>query len=108
MRRPGPAESELKVIALGSKAFVTGFALAGVQGEYVTSPEEASRRLKSLVQDQEIGLIMMSDDMTRPIQEQITAVRAKQATPLIYEVPAPGSKKQTTEYGTLIKQILGV
>jgi V/A-type H+-transporting ATPase subunit F len=98
----------LKVVALGSKAFVTGFALAGVQGEYVTSPDEASARLKALLKDSDIGLIMMSDDVSKPIQDEITAIRAKRPVPLIYEVPAPGSKKQTTEYRTLLKQILGV
>ncbi len=98
----------MKVVALGSKAFVTGFALAGVQGEYVTSSEEARGRLKTLLKDQDVGLIMMSDDLSKPIQDEITAIRAKRAVPLIYEVPAPGSKKQAVEYRTLLKQILGV
>ncbi len=98
----------MKVVALGSKAFVTGFALAGVQGEYVTSADEARDRLKTLLKDHDVGLIMMSDDVSKPIQDEITAIRAKRAVPLIYEVPAPGSKKQTTEYRTLLKQILGV
>jgi len=98
----------LKIVALGSKAFATGFALAGVQGEFVNSPQQALERLKSLVSDQDVGLIMMSDDVSKPIQNEITAIRAKRAVPLIYEVPSPGSKKQTTEYRTLLKQILGV
>ena len=98
----------MKIVALGSKAFATGFALAGVQGVYVTSPEQALERLKSLVSDEEVGLIMMSDDVSKPIQDEITSIRAKRVVPLIYEVPSPGSKKQTTEYRTLLKQILGV
>ena len=98
----------MKIVAVGTKAFVTGFALAGVQGEYVTSSQEAYERLGALLKDQEIGLIMMSDDLSKPIHDEITSIRAKRPVPLIYEVPAPGSKKQTVDYRNILRQILGV
>jgi V/A-type H+-transporting ATPase subunit F len=98
----------VKVVAVGSKAFVTGFALAGVQGEYVNSPKEALEKVNSLSKDQNIRLIMISDDISKGIKNEIASIRAKMAVPLIYEVPAPGSKKETTDYRVLLRQILGV
>ena len=104
----GPSDSHVKVVAVGSKAFVTGFALTGVQGEYVKSSNEALDKVQSLLKDQQVGLIMISDDVSKGIKDDIASIRAKRAVPLIYEVPAPGSKKETTDYRVLMRQILGV
>jgi V/A-type H+/Na+-transporting ATPase subunit F len=98
----------MKVVALGGKAFVTGFVLSGVLGEYVTSPKEALKRVESLVRDPQVGLIMLSEDVAKPIEEELTAVRAKKPVPLIYEVPGPGSKQEKVDYRAMLRSILGV
>jgi V/A-type H+-transporting ATPase subunit F len=96
------------VVALGSKAFVTGFNLSGIHGEYVATADEALARLRASVGDSQVALIMISDDISKLIRDEITAIRAKTSVPLIYEVPAPGSKKESVEYREVLRQILGV
>jgi vacuolar-type H+-ATPase subunit F/Vma7 len=98
----------MKVVAVGGKAFVTGFVLSGVNGEYVSSPAEALEKIQKLVADPEVGLIMVSDDVARPIRDQLTNVRTRKAVPLIYEVPGPGSKAEKVEYRAMLRSILGV
>jgi V/A-type H+/Na+-transporting ATPase subunit F len=98
----------LKVVALGGKAFVTGFVLSGVTGEYVDRPEDALERIQELVKSPDVGLIMVSDEVARPIKAELMAVRAKKAVPLIYEVPGPGSKLEKVEYRAMLRAILGV
>ena len=98
----------MKVVAVGGKAFVTGFVLSGVSGEYVTSSEEALKKIEKLVLDPKVGLIMVSDEVSKPIDEALTAIKSKKAIPLIYEVPGPGSKKQKVEYRAMLRAILGV
>ena len=98
----------MKVVAVGGKAFVTGFVLSGVNGEYASSPEEALEKIQKLVGDPEVGLIMVSDDMARPLRDQLTNIRTKKAVPLIYEVPGPGSKAEKVEYRAMLRSILGV
>lgn len=98
----------MKVVAVGGKAFVTGFVLSGVSGEYVSSPSSALDKIQGLAKDPTVGLIMVSDDMANPISDKLTALRAKKAIPLIYEVPGPGSKKQRVEYRAMLRAILGV
>jgi V/A-type H+-transporting ATPase subunit F len=98
----------MKVVAVGGKAFVTGFVLSGVNGEYVTSSSEALQKIEKLVKDPDVGLIMVSDDVARPIRDQLTSVRTKRAVPLIYEVPGPGSKAEKVEYRAMLRSILGV
>jgi V/A-type H+/Na+-transporting ATPase subunit F len=98
----------MKVVAVGGRAFVTGFVLSGVSGEYVSTPAEALAKVKHLAEDPEVGLIMVSDEVSRPIRDELTGMRAKRAVPLIYEVPGPGSKPERVEYRAMLRSILGV
>lgn len=98
----------MKVVAVGGKAFVTGFVLSGVSGEYASNPQAALEKIESLSKDTTVGLIMVSDEVAKPISEHLTVMRSKKAIPLIYEVPGPGSKKEKVEYRAMLRAILGV
>ena len=98
----------MKVVAVGGKAFVTGFVLSGVTGEYASSATMALDKIEKLSKDPNVGLIMVSDEVAKPIAGELTAMRAKKAIPLIYEVPGPGSKKEKVEYRAMLRAILGV
>lgn len=98
----------MKVIAVGGKAFVTGFVLSGVSGEYVSDSDAALEKIEALSKDPTVGLIMVSDEVAKPISDRLTAMRAKKAIPLIYEVPGPGSRKERVEYRAMLRAILGV
>ncbi len=98
----------MKVVAVGGKAFVTGFVLSGVSGEYVPSPQAALDTIQKLVKDPDVGLIMVSDEIAKPIKDDIMAVKSKRAVPLIYELPGPGSKAEKVEYRAMLRAILGV
>ena len=98
----------MKVVAVGGKAFVTGFVLSGVNGEYVSTPSAALQKIQAHASDPTVGLIMVSDEVSNPIADQLTMLRAKKAVPLIYEVPGPGSKKEKVEYRAMLRAILGV
>ena len=98
----------MKVVAVGGKAFVTGFVLAGVTGEYVATPEAALAKVTELVKEPGVGLVMVSDEVAKPIKAELMAIRAKRAVPLIYELPGPGSKMEKVEYRAMLRAILGV
>jgi V/A-type H+/Na+-transporting ATPase subunit F len=98
----------MKVVAVGGKAFVTGFVLSGVSGEYASTSSAALSKIDALTRDPQVGLIMVSDEVSKPISAELTALRAKKAVPLIYEVPGPGSKKEKVEYRAMLRAILGV
>jgi V/A-type H+-transporting ATPase subunit F len=98
----------LRVIAIGSRVFVTSFQLAGVQGIKVESPEEALNQINALDATQNVGLVLLSDDVGKEIRTSLTSIRAKRTIPLIFELPSPGSSKENVDYRALLKQILGV
>lgn len=98
----------MKVVAVGGKAFVTGFVLSGATGEYADSSSAALEKIRQLVRDPDVGLIMVSDEIAGPIRDELMAVKTKKAVPLIYEVPGPGSKLARVEYRAMLRAIMGV
>lgn len=98
----------MKVVAVGGKAFVTGFVLSGVSGEYVSNPAEALGKIEKLAKDPSVGLVMVSNELAKPIRTELTSMRSKRPVPLIYEVPGPGNKREKVEYRSMLRQILGV
>lgn len=93
---------------MGSRVFVTSFQLAGVEGIKAETSTEALKYINELGNHNDVGLILLSDDITKEIKSQLTSLRAKRPIPLIFELPSPGSSKENVDYRALLKQILGV
>ena len=98
----------MRVVAIGSRVFVTSFQFAGVQGIKVDSPTQALSEINKIGGTSDVGLILLSDDIGKQIRYNLTEIRAKKPIPLIFELPSPGSTKEKVDYRSLLKQILGV
>jgi V/A-type H+-transporting ATPase subunit F len=98
----------MRIVAIGSRVFVTSFQLAGVKGVKVETPTEALTEISRMDENSGVGLVLLSDDIGKEIRYQLTNLRAKRPIPLIFELPSPGSKKEKVDYRALLKQILGV
>ncbi len=97
----------MKIVTVGSKSFVTSFQLAGIPGVISQTPETALSEIKKLTDDSDVGLILVSDDISEPINDELTDLRAKKST-LVFALPATGSKKTDIDYRVMLKKILGV
>ncbi len=97
----------MKVFTVGSKSFVTSFQLAGVPGIISETPEKAFDEIKKLTDDSDVGLVLVSDDISESIDNELTALRAKKST-LVFSLPAIGSEKTQVDYRVMLKKILGV
>ena len=97
----------MKIVTVGSKSFVTSFQLAGIPGVISQTPETALDEIKKLTDDSDVGLILVSDDISEPINDELTDLRAKKST-LVFALPATGSKKTEIDYRKMLKKILGV
>jgi V/A-type H+-transporting ATPase subunit F len=98
----------MRIVAIGSRVFVTSFQLAGVKGVKVETPQEALTEINKMDDNSGVGLVLLSDDIGKEIRYQLTSIRSKRPIPLIFELPSPGSKKEKVDYRALLKQILGV
>jgi len=97
----------VKIFTVGNKSFVTSFQLAGIPGVISQTPEIALDEIKKLTNDSDVGLVLVSDDLSEPISDELTALRTKKST-LVFALPATGSKKTDVDYRAMLKKILGV
>ena len=97
----------VKIFTVGSKSFVTSFQLAGIPGKISENPQKAFQEIKTLTDDSDVGLVLVSDDITESINDELTALRAEKST-LVFALPAAGSEKTDVDYRVMLKKILGV
>ena len=97
----------MKIFTVGNRSFVTSFQLAGVPGVISETPENALSEIKRLTDDSDVGLVLVSDDVTESIDDELTALRAEKDT-LVFALPAAGSGKTEINYRGRLKKILGV
>jgi len=97
----------MKIFTVGNKSFVTSFQLAGVPGIISETPENALDEIKKLTDDSDVGLVLVSDDITKSIDDELTALRAEKST-LVFALPSIGSDKIEVNYRVMLKKILGV
>ena len=103
----GTKISTVKIFTVGSKSFVTSFQLAGVPGIISETPQKALDEIKKLTEDSDVGLVLVSDDISEPINDELTTLRAEKST-LVFALPAAGSEKTEVDYRVMLKKILGV
>lgn len=97
----------MKIFTVGSKSFVTSFQLAGIPGIISETPQKALDQIRTLTDDSDVGLILVSDDITDAINDELTSLRAQKST-LVFALPATGSEKTEVDYRLMLKKILGV
>ena len=77
----------MKYSIIGDEDTVLGFELVGLSGKVVQTAEEARRAFESMLEDKEIGIIIITEpiaDMIRPIVDKYLFTLS---FPLIVEIP---------------------
>ena len=72
-----------------------------------TNTKKALDEIKKLTNDSDVGLVLVSDDMTQSIGDELTELRAAKST-LVFALPSAGSEKSEVDYRLMLKKILGV
>jgi V/A-type H+-transporting ATPase subunit F len=98
----------LKVYAVGGATFVNGFILAGAEGVAVNTPEEAFKTIKELMGRPDVGLIIVSEDLSEKFRDELNDLRARKPTPLVYELSPPVGASRKIDYRKLLRSVLGV
>ncbi|MCS7129419.1 MAG: V-type ATP synthase subunit F [Candidatus Caldarchaeum sp.] len=98
----------MRVVAVGGPMFVNGFRLAGAEGMVVKSPDEAFQLIKSLMQQEDVGLIIVSEDISEKFRDELNELRVKKPKPLVYELSPPVGQPKKIDYRALLRSVLGV
>ena len=98
----------MRVVAVGGRAFVSAMKLAGASAILAETAEEALRAVNSLIGRTDVGLVLVSDEYGPEFSQKLAEVSKSVTVPIIYQLPAPGSKVSRVDYRTIIRQVLGV
>lgn len=98
----------LRVVAVGGRAFVNSLRLAGAGGVVAETVEEAAKCINRLVQDPEVGLILVSDEYGEEFSKRLNELRSRITMPILYQMPAPGSRVGRVDYRAMLRQVLGI
>lgn len=79
----------MKVLVIGHPEAVLGFSLAGVNGQVVTTAEEADRALDAALASKEVGIILVTQDIARMLQTRVEDLKLHSTIPLVVEIPSP-------------------
>ena len=79
----------MKFYCIGDEDTVRGFRLAGVDGQTVSSDQEAKAALEDAIGRRDVGVVMITDAVAADIREQVDAIRLECEQPLLVEIPGP-------------------
>ncbi len=79
----------MKVLVIGHPEAVLGFSLAGVNGQAVTTAEEAGRALDAALASKEVGIILVTQDIAGMLQARMEDLKLHSTIPLVVEIPSP-------------------
>lgn len=86
-----------------------GFRLAGVEGVVVNSKEELLDNVFKCLDDPEIGIILITEKLTKLDYNAIYDLKLKYSRPLIVEIPSPESNfTLSNSIAKYVKEAIGV
>ena len=88
---------------------VVGMRLAGIDGVVMHEKEEVCSKLKILIKDNNIGIIIVTEKITDIAKEEILEYKTKRTVPLIVEIPdRHGSSRGDNTIMSYVRESLGI
>ncbi len=79
----------MKVLVIGHPDAVLGFSLAGVHGQAATTPDEINQALDSAMKADDVGIILVTQDVAKFVQPRMDDLKLHSTIPLVVEIPSP-------------------
>jgi vacuolar-type H+-ATPase subunit F/Vma7 len=98
----------MRSYVIGSPEMVVGFRLVGVEGVEVTSVEAALNELKQAFNRKDLGLILICEDFSSKIRQEIEALREINVFPSIVEIPGSRGSISKFKISDLLSKTLGI
>lgn len=88
---------------------LTGMRLAGVSGVFAGNREQLLETLEKVCQDREVGIILLTENLSFLIPEELHRIRIDKKMPVITVIPDRHGAKRADDYITnYIKESIGI
>jgi len=99
----------MKILVIGNQEAVLGFSLVGVQGQVVSTTEEINQALDTALSSTEVGIVLVTQDVSRLIQPRMDHLQLRSTIPLVVEIPGPeGVSPDQPSLSDVILRAIGV
>ncbi len=99
----------MKFFVIGDRETVLGFALAGVEGEVVDTPEQTAEALQRAFNKEGLGIIIIPERVASEVRHKIDRYVYKTTFPLIIEIPdRMGPMEGRASIRELIRSAVGI
>jgi len=101
----------MRISVIGDFDTVVGFRLAGVKDGYVVeTPEEALQRLREVVKEEDVGLVIITERLVDKIRAEVDRLLENRSFPLLVEIPdkAGPIEKKVDPLKELVRRAVGV
>lgn len=86
-----------------------GMRLSGIDGEVIHTRGEAIERLKSIADNKEIGIILITEKLAALINDEIRKIKLDMNLPLIVEIPdRHGTNRVKDSITKYVKESIGL
>lgn len=99
----------MKLFVIGSQDAVWGFTLVGVRGRIVTTSEELGQALDEALADQDLGIVLLTQDVADLDRRRVDTLKIHSTIPLLVEIPsAMGPDPEQPSLDEVIRRTIGV
>lgn len=78
----------MKIACIGDRLSLLGIGLAGVKKvTYIEGNKDAKEKLQEIANSKDYGLIIITSDVYKEIEETIKAIEVSNALPVFLEIP---------------------
>jgi len=96
----------VEVAVIGNPDFVTGFLLAGIRKTFITTDEDLESRIKEILRDRDIGILIMNSDDIEKLSMPLQATLDDSVEPTVISIGGTGEER--THLREKIKRSVGV
>ena len=102
--------ADYKIVVIGNEQVTLGFKLSGVHSYTIADAGEAEALLKDLLQDGEVGLIILGSGIVSQIKDRkLLDVISSSILPMVIEIPALGAERKEDDLlRNLIMRAIGI
>ena len=99
----------MKVLVIGHPEAVLGFSLVGMEGQVATNTDEANLAMDNALATEDIGIILVTQDVAGWIQSRMEDLKLHSTVPLVVEIPGPeGVSPDQPSLSDVVLRAIGV
>ena len=98
----------MKVFVIGNPEAVQGFALVGISGRTTHDAQDTSQALDEALQMDDMGILMITEDVSRLIPEKVDNLKMHGTVPMVIEIPAPDGGEERQSLREVIQRTVGL